>query len=108
MNDFSGIWLSLDVHRDKINKLIEEFKETDKKNREIYSDLHYKEEREKLVARYRKKIADEKESVSDSINNRFWSIQDMLDKWIAAPLPESKVNMLYLIMQSGMKLNRAE
>ena len=88
MNDFSGIWLSLDVHRDKINKLIEEFKETDKKNREIYSDLHYKEEREKLVARYRKKIADEKESVSDSINNRFWSIQNMLDKWIAAPLPE--------------------
>ena len=42
MNDFSGIWLSLDVHRDKINKLIEEFKEADKKNREIYSDSHYK------------------------------------------------------------------
>lgn len=108
MNDFSGIWLSLDVHRDKINKLIEEFKEADKKNREIYSDSHYKEERGKLVARYRKKIADEKESVSDSINNRFWSIQNMLDKWIATPLPESKVNMLYLIMQSGMRLNRAE
>ena len=31
MNDFSGIWLSLDIHRDKINKLIAEFKETDKK-----------------------------------------------------------------------------
>lgn len=108
MNDFSGIWLSLDIHRDKINKLIAEFKETDKKNRETYSEAYYKEEHGKLVVRYQKRIADEKESVSDNINTRFWNIQNVLDKWIATPLPESKVNMLYLIMQSGVKLNRAE
>ena len=80
MNDFSGIWLSLDIHRDKINKLIAEFKETDKKNRETYSEAYYKEEHGKLVARYQKRIADEKESVSDNINTRFWNIQNVLDK----------------------------
>ena len=31
MNDFSSIWLSLDVHRDKVNAVVDEYRKADKR-----------------------------------------------------------------------------
>ena len=108
MNDFSSMWLSLDVHRDKVNKIIKEFREADKKNKERYSDSFYQEQHKELVEKYKEKIAGEKDRVTDTINTYIENMQDTLQKWIAAPLPESRLNLLNLIMGSGLKLNRAE
>lgn len=108
MNDFSSIWLSLDIYRDKINSIVNEYRTADEKNRETYSVTYYKEEHAKLIAKYRDEIAREKEKIEDTLNTYFVNIQTALNKWISAPLPESKINMLYLVMQSGLKLNRAE
>lgn len=108
MNDFSAIWLSLDVHRDKINKIVDEYRGIDGKNRKTYSAVYYEKEHKELVARYRQKIASEKEEIKDKLNTYFDNIQSTLDRWISAPLPESKRNLLYLIMQSGIKLSRSE
>lgn len=108
MNDFSSIWLSLDVHRDKINTIVNEYRNIDKKNRETYSAAYYEEEHKKLVTRYCEKIAREKEKAKDTLNTYFDNIQTALDRWISTTLPESKINILYLIMQSGIKLSRSE
>ncbi len=108
MNDFSSIWLSLDVHRDKINAIVNEYRNADKKNQETYSEAYYQEQHKELVAKYREKIVREKEEAEDKLNTYFDNIQTTLDKWISAPLPESKINLLHLLMQSGIKLNGAE
>lgn len=108
MNDFSSIWLSLDVHRDKVNAVVDEYRKADKRNRKTYSDDFYQRQHEELIAKYREKIAKEKENVGNTLNVYFGNIQDTLNQWVSAPLPESKTNLLYLIMQSGLKLNRAE
>lgn len=108
MNDFSSIWLSLDVHRDKINAIVAEYRGTDRRNRENFSDSYYQEQHNELIAKYQDKIAREKEKAEDTLNTYFDNIQTVLDKWVSAPLPESKINLLYLLMQSGIKLSRVE
>lgn len=108
MNDFNAMWLSLSVHGDKVNEIVKEFRETDKKNKERYSDSFYQEQHKELVEEFKKKIVFEKDRVTDTINTYIWNMQDTLQKWIAAPLPESRLNLLKLIMESGLKMNVSE
>lgn len=108
MNTFSAILNSLQVHRDKIDKLIAEFRQRDTGNKGIYSDAYYQAAHEELVEKYRQKIEDEKIRASETINLYIDNIQTSLNNWICGPISESTLNLLLLIKSSGMRISRAE
>ena len=108
MNTFSAILNSLEVHRNKVDKLITEFRKQDASNRATFSDAYYKTSHEELVSKYKEKIAAEKSRASETVNLHIDNIQTSLNNWICSPISESTVNLLLLIKSSGMKLSMAE
>ena len=108
MNEFSSIWLDLDIHRDTINEIVADYRNIDKKNKENYSDNFYQKQKRELVAKYQSKISKEKEKTGDSVNFSFYRIQTTLQKWISAPLAESKANILRLFKEFDLEMNKSE
>lgn len=108
MNTFSAILNSLQVHQNKIDKLIAEFRQQDTRNKDTYSNTYYRASHKELVEKYREKIAAEKSRASETVNLHIDNIQTSLNNWICSPISESTANLLLLIKSSGMKLSTAE
>jgi len=105
MNRFSALHLGLDVYKGKIDKLVQEFLDKDKKNQGIYNDTTYAAHHAELVATYRDKFAKLQNEITERANNEFDWIQSGLRKWMSTPCKQETLSMISAVKQFGLKLS---
>lgn len=108
MNRFSALHLGLDVYKGKIDKLVQEFLDKDKKNREIYNDTTYAAHHAELVATYRDRFAKLQSEITERANNEFDWIQSELRKWMSTPCKQETLSMISAVKQFGLALSANE
>lgn len=108
MNRFSALHLGLDVYRGKVDRLVKEFLDKDKKNREIYNDTTYSAHHAELVATYRDKFTRLQNEIAERANNEFDWIQGELRKWMSTPCKQETLSMISAVKQFGLKLSADE
>lgn len=108
MNRFAEMSVALSCYRDRVDKIIREYKADQAKNEKIYNTEMCEKLKEESLAKKKAEYVKEQRNIAVRVNGVLEDIQDCLKRWISAPIRADQLALLQAMVSTGAKLTPPE
>ncbi len=109
MNKFSELRTAVSLYKGRIDKIIGDYAEADKKAKEIYSESEYARRHAENLGKARSAFEGEQEAMIRRVNGVLEDIQEQLIEWVSAPVGNAaQLQLVQTLFLTGMKLSADE
>ena len=108
MNRFSEIYTAFDLYKDRIDKIIWEYRKSQEENRKVYNSETVERLKEEELNRRRAEYRAEQEKIAERVDGILKDVQGVLKRWVGVPVRSEQITLMQALISLGAKLTPTE